>query len=244
MFLSFNIRICSVLPIVKWHSACSNNFSIDDKEFDKLLKLPRGETIERLKVLAEFASDISLEYLLIIKYTLKELENDDDLFDEYFNYSLNSNISNRVDSVRDRGVYGHDELIRFRLAYLAKKSLSWKSEDDVGVDTYAGDDRLNFLYLKNPKDIWDAYKKISKKWLDKVLPSEKESFNSLLPEVYEYEEYWENENDDNKDEAVDETREVAEAERLLFRNDVLGYFKGVKILLITLLCLVLILVIK
>ena len=76
------------------------------------------------------------------------------------------------------------------------------------------------------------------------MPSEKESFNSLLPEVYEYEEYWENENDDNKDEAVDETREVAEAERLLFRNDVLGYFKGVKILLITLLCLVLILVIK
>lgn len=217
----------------EWESACSNNFTIEDEDFDKLLTLPREEKIERMKVLAEYANDISLEYFLIIKYTLKELENDDDPFDEYFAYSLDSNISNRLKIVNKRERYNQDELIRFRLANLAKKSLFWKSEEDVAVDTYAGDDRLNFLYIENPKNSWDAYKRISEKWLSDIKASEQGLFNPLLAPVNSYEEnpfFFEQ---PEEEESIDGRR--GRIERLAFRNDILNYLKLVIVLLVVVL---------
>ncbi len=220
----------------EWESACSNNFTIKDEDFDKLLTLPREEKIERMKVLAEYANDISLEYLLIIKYTLKELENDDDPFDEYFSHSFRNNMSNRLKIVDKRERYNQDELIRFRLAYLAKKSLSWKSEEDVVVDTYAGDDSLNFLYIENPKNSWDAYKRISEKWFAKVKPSEQGLFNPLLAPVYSYEEEPFLFEQPKEEESKDGRR--GRIERLAFRNDILNYLK------LAIALLVLILIIK
>jgi hypothetical protein len=217
----------------EWLSACSSNFTIEDKDFDKLSTFPRDEKIERMKVLVEYASNISLEYLLIIKYTLKELENDDDAFDEYFNFSFEDNISNRIKIINKRERYNRDELIRFRLAYLAKKSLSWKSEEDVEADTYAGDDRLNFLYIKNPKNSWDAYQKISEKWLAGVKPLEQGLFNPLLAPVYPYEKDFVSLEQPDEEESVE--GRSGRIERLAFRNDILNYLKLVIVLLVAVL---------
>lgn len=217
----------------EWNSACSNNFTVEDEDFDKLLTLPRGEKIERMKVLAGYANDVSLEYLLIIKYTLKELENDDDPFDEDIAYSLDSNISNRLKIVNKRGRYNQDEIIRFRLAYLAKKSLSWKSEEDVKADTYAGDDSLNFLYIKNPKNSWDAYQKISEKWSDGIILTEQGLFNPLLAPVYLYEKNPVSFEQPDEEESIEGRR--GRVERLAFRNDILNYLKLVIVLLVTVL---------
>jgi hypothetical protein len=114
---------------------------------------------------------------------------------------------------------------------LAKKSLSWKSEEDVEIDTY--DDRLNFLYIENPKNFWDAYQKISKKWVERPdKPFHYDLPNSLLPKVYDYEEDYLDEEESNMDEAE---KTVKEIDKLAHRNLTLNYLKLVIALLILIL---------
>ena len=215
----------------QWDAACSSNFSLEGEDFDKLLNLPKDEKIERLKVLGDQITNISLEYFLVIKYSIKEFEKEEDRLYDYESYALNKHIADRLKVVYDRGEFAESELTKFRLAYLAKKSLSWKSEEDVEIDTY--DDRLNFLYIENPKNFWDAYQKISKKWVER--PDKHFHYdlpNSLLPKVYDYEEDYLDEEESNMDEAE---KTVKEIDKLAHRNLTLNYLKLVIALLILIL---------
>jgi hypothetical protein len=215
----------------EWQAACWTNFTIDDEDFNKLLSLPADEKIERLKTLGDSATTLSLEYYLAIKYTIKELEKNTNKLYDYEDYSLESHIKDRLKVVYDRGEFAESELTKFRLAYLAKKSLSWKSEEDVEIDTY--DDRLNFLYIENPKNFWDAYQKISKKWVERPdKPFHYDLPNSLLPKVYDYEEDYLDEEESNMDEAE---KTVKEIDKLAHRNLTLNYLKLVIALLILIL---------